>query len=325
MLLAEDYAYISKMNVSGNANIYWEHLNKYGKTMRYGILLHNTTGETVGFRINKKGIGNTYNNIDYTAPIQPWLEYFRNIIRADLTNINSNDTIYIENGGFRWIYLEDIPGSNESVGIVFNGIINLSILGGKKLDCYAFIMNSGYQYTFEADFITNYNSYVKAKDDGDSLSGTSNGPVLESNIGTLDLSDNKKFRLLFTGYEAPYLNAGELMPLYREGDIRENAINYSVVYKLNIEGIAGKNNAKAIFKYNPYTAPAYVDDINSGIYVICAINRRGSNIFETSGRVILTPKYNLCEDIEVSLPSEPFSMYVIVSGMSTTPLTVSFE
>ena len=53
--------------------------------------------------------------------------------------------------------------------------------------------------------------------------------------------------------------------------------------------------------------------------------KKGTNKLDFAGRVSLTPKYNLCEDIEVSLPSGPFSMYVIVSGMSTTPLTVSFE
>ena len=45
------------------------------------------------------------------------------------------------------------------------------------------------------------------------LSGMSTGPVLISNMGTVDISSGS-YKLLLTGYDVPKINAGEHLQLY---------------------------------------------------------------------------------------------------------------
>ena len=85
-------------------------------------------------------------------------------------------------------------------------------------------------------------SYTKADPDNNlsDLAGTANGPLLASNLGTLNLSGGKKYKLLLTGADVPLINEGEAMPLYYNGNVipkyAKNSLNYSVVYRFNDAG-----------------------------------------------------------------------------------------
>lgn len=218
-----------------------------------------------------------------------------------------------------------------------DGIINLTVLGGKNIECYAIIMEStetSYN-TVKDDFnlyssgvnrIANYNN--AAFTDRDRLSGTTNGPILSTN---LNLTGKSKYKLLLTGYDAPKMNAGELMSLYYNGGLvyndndgkSSNAQNYAVIYKFKVSNFTG---TKAVFEYSPYTNPNYFADPDSGIYVAYAIYQNGV-LKSNKSKVLLQPQYigYSTEFDAENVPQGDFDIYVVVSGMSSMPLTLRFE
>ena len=327
------------MPVNGNANIYWEHLNKYQQYITYGILLHNKSDETVSFRVNKKSAYNSV-NVDkaYATPRLIWYDYFNDKINPDLTDISNNNEIQIEAGKSRWIYLEEIPLHPNGYDVIFNGIINLDILNGKSLDCCAFIMKGNGSVSdaetaktkaaeIKEDYELNHSSYIRAdKSSGDIISGTAKAAMLENDMGTIDLSKDGKYEFTLTGYQPPKLNAGEIMTLNRYGEEDlDNALNFSVIYKIHIDGFEGKDDVKAVFKYNKFTAPAYYEGLHNGIYLVYGIERDGEPI-EWDSQTLLGPHYkNNPSECTLNLDEGEFNLYIIASGMSALPLTVSFE
>ena len=133
--------------------------------------------------------------------------------------------------------------------------------------------------------------------------------------------------------DAPYLNAGELMPLYYDGvpvpgERGKNGQNYSVIYKFNVSNFSG---SRIYFQYNPLTNYNYFPYPHSGVYVAYSIVQNGMRF--TGSRVMLTSTYpDFDGDFDVNFAqmsgfdkSQPFSIEIIVSGMSSMPLTVIFE
>jgi len=334
--LGDKKRYISKMPINGNANIYWEHLNLFKKTMTYGILLHNITSTNITVTINKKS---AYSKADenviinnFYAPLEIWNDYNYNIIKNDLTTItNLNKTISIGANSSSWIFLKNIP---TSINGLFNGVINLTINGNNTLMCYSFLMENKNQieYDFNINGLSgghqNYLSYIRAEGGEGHLSGTTNGPVLSSNLGTIDLSNMKKYSVIITGYDVPIINSGESMPLYYDGIVTKKiSPNYAVIYKFNINSIVGNNNAKAVFEFNQCINPNFLDDPDSGIYVTYCIYQSG-NINDTKSAVLLQPKYTGYSTklfTKNTLPTGSFTIDVIVSGMSSLPLLLTFE
>lgn len=128
------------------------------------------------------------------------------------------------------------------------------------------------------------------------------------------------------------MNAGELMPLFYNGvpvlnDINHtasNAQNFAVIYKFKVSNFTG---TKAVFEYSPYTNPNYFADPDSGIYVAYAIYQNGI-LQSNKSSVLLQPKYinySTEFDTENNIPQGDFDIYVVVSGMSSLPLTLRFE
>lgn len=55
MQLGESNRYLAKAAINGNANIYTHHRSTYLQTMKYGILLHNTSdNQSIKIRLNKR-------------------------------------------------------------------------------------------------------------------------------------------------------------------------------------------------------------------------------------------------------------------------------
>ena len=320
------------MPVNGNANIYWEHLNEYKTTKKYGILLFNPTGEAINVTINRKSAyysGCDENTEAEDVPLKIWEDYKNGAIITDsLTGITStNKVLTIQDNGSEGIYLEDIAGTTASNGILFNGIINLSVQEGKELNCYAFIFSDDAVRTrIEKDFNLygyynkngNYTSYSRADDGENLLSGTTDAPILVSK--DIDLSNRENYRLLLTGYDAPKINAGERAWLYYGGATVEgsqgfgkNCVNFSVIYKFNIKNFAG---GKMVLDYNKYTNAGYWEHDWNGVYV-AAFNGK-----EFDSKLLI--KDNGYE-LDVPIDSTDEDIYLVVSGMSVMPLTVSFE
>ena len=148
----------------------------------------------------------------------------------------------------------------------------------------------------------------------------------------LDLSGRDWYKLLLTGNDAPYLNAGELMPLYYDGvpvpgERGKNAQNYSVIYKFNVSNFSG---SRIYFQNNPLTNYNYLPDPSAALYVAYSIVQNGMRF--TGSRVILTSTFpDFAGDFDVDFEevkidlTQPFSIEIIVSGMSSMPLTVIFE
>lgn len=328
--LGDNYRYISKMPVNGNANIYWEHLNKYAVTKKYGILLFNPTAEEIEVTINKKSAYYESDLVPFTSvPLKIWKDYKNGAIISDsLTGITStNNTLTIQPKCSEWIYLEDIPSKNVTNGTLFNGIINLSVHEGKELDCYAFIFSDDTaRAQIESDFNLygnygnsgNYTNYIRADEGYQMISGTTDAPMLVSQ--DIDLSGREDYRLLLTGYDAPYINAGERAGLYYDGApiggtqmLGDNGLNFSVIYKLNIKNFA---DGKMVLEYNKYTNAGYLEHDWNGIYVAAF---DGTEIY--SKLLIKDNGYEL----NVPINSTDAEIYLVVSGMSVMPVTVRFE
>lgn len=326
--LADKYNYIAKMPVSGNANIYWEHLNKLGVTKKYGLLLYNPNDSTVNVTLNQKSGYSTANvPVDKLAPLYIWEDYENNRFSPDLLGslTRDNNMLSIAPNASEWIYLDDISGTSDANGILFNGIINLSISDGKTLDCYAFMFSDNVQVRLENDFnlynrqgtSAGMNFYGQA-DLGQHISGTTDAPFLRSQ--TIDMSKKENYKLLLTGYAAPYINYGEQAGLIYDGepvkehDLGLNSTNYSVIYNLNIINFSG---SKMVLEYNPYTNPGYFCDIENGLYAVAKANDGELNT------KLLIPKESTVMDVELKKGDN--NIYLLVSGMSALTLTVRFE
>lgn len=330
--LGDNYRYISKMPVNGNANIYWEHLNEYKTTKKYGILLFNPTEEAINVTINKKSAyysGCDENTEPEDVPLKIWEDYKNGAIITDsLTGITStNKVLTIQKNGSEWIYLEDIKPYNGG-DTLFNGIINLSVQEGKELDCYAFMFSNDVKARIESDFnlydlhegTENCGSYSRTKDMDGFISGTTDAPILVSK--DIDLSNCENYRLLLTGLDAPYMNAGERAGLYYDGHpiweyyYGENCVNFSVIYKLKIKNFVG---GKMFLEYNKYTNPSFLAKMPGGAGLYVAAMVTGKDL--KSGLLKSTTE----QELEFDVSEGDSEIYLVVSGMSSMPLTVRFE
>ena len=135
--LGDNHRYISKLQVRGDANIYWEHLNEYGRRMVYGLLLYNGSRAAADVTINKKSAYHTGSMPRLEIPVQIWDDYYLNRVMPDSTGITSGggSRLTIGPGESEWIYLDPVSASSDGL---FNGIINLTAKDNVRLDCYAF-------------------------------------------------------------------------------------------------------------------------------------------------------------------------------------------
>lgn len=93
-----------------------------------------------------------------------------------------------------------------------------------------------------------------------------------------------------------------------------NALNYSVIYKLNVKGFTGT----VIMEFSPYVNPGYFSNDWNGIHVFAKCNE------EVRSGLLTHTKRTL--EMEISgAENEAQQIDLVVSGMSALPVVVRFE
>lgn len=140
--------YIQRSKINGNANVFWEHWNKYKNTkrVRHGILIYNTEDDAVDVNLISRAFLNT--KTIQTAILDIW-DYWDSgtngkvQMEGDLSQVSSS--VSIPGGQARWICLYDLPQLSDDN--IFNGILKLAIskngcmYTGQKVYCDEYIMD----------------------------------------------------------------------------------------------------------------------------------------------------------------------------------------
>ena len=347
--LGEYGYYLHKSKINGNANVHWEHINIYGSDMYYGILLQNTGSTNLTVELIKRSYDSTFES-GPSSLTSIWSDYFKGIRydSADISGLSSSITIPPSSA--RWVALYKV--ANGGGYNIFNGLLSLSITTedgsvytGSSLYCYSFIMtdwinNAG--LTMYQTVQNNIGNVEFTRAWGASLdetnlhiSGTGNGAsLLKSKDAMIDITGDR-YSFLLTGFDAPYLNSGELIPLYHDGPpfggesgyLIPNSQNYGVIYKLSFSGFnttTANEQIKLHLKFNRLTNPGAVSSHLAGVFatVYCP----------TLSNTPYTYFLSRPEDGGVSeaiyphnIPSRlAFDMYIVVGSMSSMPLEVQF-
>lgn len=348
--LGEYGYYLHKSKINGNANVFWEHINKYGSDMYYGILLQNTGGSNLTVTLNKRSYDSSYES-DTNAMTSIWSDYFKGVKydSADISGLSSSITIPANSA--RWVALYKVPAGTGCN--TFNGQVSLSIktsggsaYTGSSLYSYSFIMtdwtNSSGTTMYQAvqNNIGN-GTFTRAAGAGaynisEHISGTGNGARLLKSVNkTIDITGDR-YSFLLTGFDAPYLNSGELISLYHDGPTTggsngysiANGKNYGVIYKISFKGFnstSASENIKLKLKFNRMVNPGAVEERESGMYamVYCpAVSSTPYTAFlgnadYNNNKPEATYPYNIPKN-------KAFDLYVVVGGMSSMPLEVQF-
>lgn len=347
--LGEYGYYLHKSKINGNANVFWEHVNKYGSDMYYGILLQNTGSSSLTVTLNKRSYDSFYES-STNAMTSIWSDFFRGVKydSADISGLNSSITIPANSA--KWVALYKV--ANGGGYNIFNGQISLSIktssgstYTGSSLYSYSFIMtdwtnSSGVTMYQNVQNNIGNGTFTRASgaDGSDSknhISGTGNGARLLKSVNNIIDITGDRYSFLLTGIDAPYLNSGELMPLYHDGPASEggsgysipNGMNYGVIYKISFKGFTSSTsseNIKLKLKFNKLTNPNAVAEMQSGMYamVYCPA-------FSSTPYTAFLGNPEVGRTAETTYPytitkNRAFDMYVVVGGMSSLPLEVQF-
>ena len=315
--------YLQRSVIQGNANIYYEHSNTIGYTMKFGVLLYNTNSSSVTVTINRRSYATRAQSA--TAMMDVWTDWFNKTIKPDQSGVTSSVTIPPNEG--RWICLHDVEnGSNMPWGL-FNGVIDVSIPTGSSLYCDTYFITQGTS-TNGLTYVENTRriaAITKQAVCKDNLRGSGEGAILKSDIpGVTSIFPNDPFKLAITGFDPPALNAGERIPIYDYlgNKTQDNCCNYSVVYKLNFNSFSSTGIIKGQVKYSPKINPNYLASDNGGIYVI--VQKKVGNTSYPPYKVLLTNSANI-GTFDSNVPQgTPVTYYIVASGMSSMPLEVDF-
>ena len=349
--LGEYGYYLHKSKINGNANVFWEHVNRYGSDMYYGILLQNTGSSSLTVTLNKRSY-DSFSESSTNSMTSIWSDFFRGVTydSADISGLNSSITIPANSA--KWVALYKV--ANGGGYNIFNGQLSLSIktssgstYTGSSLYSYSFIMtdwtnssgltmyqtvqnNIGNGTFTRASGAEGYNNEYE-----NHISGTGNGARLLKRVNNIIDITGDRYSFLLTGIDAPYLNSGELMSLYHDGPPSEggsgytilNGRNYGVIYKISFSGFnstLSSENIKLKLKFSKLTNPNAVAESQSGMYamVYCpAFSSTPHTAFlgnpEVGSTAETTYPYNITKN-------RAFDMYVVVGGMSSMPLEVQF-
>ncbi|AUS97696.1 hypothetical protein CDQ84_18835 [Clostridium thermosuccinogenes] len=319
--LGENGYFLQRSLIQGNANIYWEHQNLYGKNMRFGVLLYNTSSSPVTVTLNRRSYKAWPESSMAMAEV--WADWMIMVKKADDSGFTS--TVTIPSNSAKWICLYTVPYHttypSSPVYNTFNGVIDISIPTGVSLYCDTYIMNSGKEdYT-----LGNVSKAVSATGTGDSLRGSGAGAMLYTwNTGTTTITPSTPYNIAIGGYDAPYINPGEKITITDSSGVsKDNAQNYGVVYKIIFSNISSSGTVKGIIKCNPKVNTNLAENPNTST---------GGNMFVTvSGTGISTPvkaRLNKSNPEVTFINSVPKGQqvvyYVVISGQSTMPLEISF-
>jgi len=346
--LGEYGYYLSKSKINGNANVFWEHVSKYGMDMYYGILLQNTGSTSVNVTLNKRSFDST----DDSGPSSMnsiWADYFNGVKCADNSDLTASGTLTIPANSAKWVALYKV--SSDYYYNIFNGQISISLKNtngttytGNNVFCYSFIMtdweNSLGQTMYETvkANIGNgaFTRAAGATGETDAhISGTGNGATIIKNFSNVMDITGDRYSCILTGFDAPYLNDGELMSLYHDGPASggttgytvPNGYNYGVVYKLCFGGFnstATSENIKLKLKYNALVNPGAAANNGGAIYVTVMCNE-----FSNTPYTAIIGDSSTGYSSQVTVPwtiakNTDFDLYIVVGGMSSLPLEAQF-
>lgn len=345
--LGEYGYYLSKSKINGNANVFWEHVSKYGIDMYYGILLQNTGSTSINVTLNRRSY-DSFNESGPSSLTSVWSDYFKNIKKSDISDLPISGTLTIPANTSKWIALYKVSSDNYSN--IFTGQVSISLKNsnetaytGSNVYCYSFIMsdweNSSGQTMYETVKANVGNgSFTRAdgapsSNQSDHASGSGNGAVLAKNFNSVIDITNDRCSYILGGYDAPILNSGEMISLYHDGVANggtsgytiPNALNYGVVYKLSFNGFNSSfstENIKLRLKYNALVSPAAVAAPDGGVYVTVMCSEFSSTPYTTvvGGRESdyssqATVPWNITKNTD-------FDLYIVIGGMSSLPLEV---
>lgn len=230
--------YIQRSKINGNANIYWEHGNKYrnSKRVRYGILIYNNEEEAVDVNLMARAFIDAKNSP--TAVLDVWGDYWDSgtsgkvQMEGDLSGVSN--FVSIPGGQARWVCLYDLPEHySDGEDELFNGILKLSLsknggmYSGEKVYCDEYIMDLDSMSCVDDFVVSNvsnakreitqlfrekpeeYPNEFKSISD---LRGSGDSAQLACKITSpTTINPETPFRFLVTGYDAPNINKNELI------------------------------------------------------------------------------------------------------------------
>lgn len=347
--LGEYGYYLSKSKIDGNANVFWEHVNKSGTALYYGILLQNTSNSNISVQLNKRSMDST-DESGSSSLASVWCDFFNAKIESDNSDLKASSELIIEPNSSKWValYLVSSDKSHNAYNI-FTGQVSLSIKDssgqlyvGDDIYCYSFIMNNwtnpstGQQmYEVVRDSIGSVTftraSGADASNKNLHICGTGNGARLLKSVDSVIDITNDRYSFLLTGLDIPHLNSGELMSLYHDGPPTggsagytiENGCNYGVIYKISFDGftsVGSTQNIKVKLKYSSLTNTAAVESKGGGIFAAVAC----PGFLSKPANVELNSYYEEKTIDNLTIPQNtPFDLYIVVGGMSSMPLEVT--
>lgn len=349
--LGEYGYYLSKSKINGNANVFWEHVNKTGTTLYYGILLQNTSSSNIRVKLNKRSMDST-DESGTSAMASVWSGFFNAEKESDVSDLNTSTEMVIAPNSAKWVALYLVTSKNDATHNAYNiftGQVSLSIKNssgqtyvGNDVYCYSFLMtnwanpSTGQQmYKVVQNSIGNGTftraNGAEASSKNSHISGTGNGARLLKSVNSVIDITNDRYSFLITGLDLPHLNTGELMSLFHDGPPTgggsgyavENGCNYGVIYKISFNGFdstVSTQNIRVKLKYSRLTNTAAVESNNGGIFatVVCP------GFLSQPANVELRSNSSQKVIDNLTIPQNtPFDLYIVVGGMSSLPLEVT--
>ncbi|HEX9059482.1 MAG TPA: copper amine oxidase N-terminal domain-containing protein, partial [Clostridia bacterium] len=233
--LGENGFYLQRSPVNRNANIFWEHINMYGKDMKYGVLLWNNEPKPLEIKLNSRSFyGSEINNSKTNCSTKIWLEralgekslnrdevdsYYQGFgpdLTITIPGYNSDDP----SASAKWICLYTVKGFNTFS--YFNGVMDISITdmngnkyAGQNLYCDTYVMNTDSGNKIPNHETTRLNVSKAQRAFGDmGFRGSGSSAILEAHIKeTIKVTDSKPFNFIIGGVDVPLLNQNEMITI----------------------------------------------------------------------------------------------------------------
>lgn len=340
-----DKKFLCRGEIRGRARVYYEHLNEYGKEMKFGVLLWNSSGTDVYVTLQSRSFesgsqGSTQRPNFMDAVVDVWDNVFAGTLNDGEEEDESGTgygTFKVAAGSSRWIALSRVPKGNKENSMLFNGVVTMTLRTGDKessalftgegVYCDTYIMNLETDKSFVQNHVREMTLVQGVGED--QIRGSGTGAVLYANVTKqISISDSEPFRFLITGKQVPEIQTGEEIAISTlTGDTDEpvkmkNCQNYAVLYRITFSRGFSLNNTtrklKAKVVYNRRTNPAATEYPDSGIHIAGFWNE-GENVFKAN--LLVKEEAVIATDIPIG---KTVTLNIVVSGMSVMPPEIDF-
>lgn len=333
--------YLQRSKINGNANIFWEHVNGFTNSMKFGVLLWNKESYPITVTLNRRSAKSVKSsgNTTQSAVCGVWADWFNVVKQQDELNDNFETTpITIPaydpanpSASAKWIFMKTVESyypQSTTYGL-FNGVMSISLkksdgskYTGTNLYCDTYIMTPGYE-----DQVIPAIANMNRASTTDQLRGSGSGPVLHATIsGTTTITSSTPYRLLLGGYSAPYIQSGELIPITdytKTGSATTlpNCYNFGVVYKITVSNFSSSGTIKGKIKCNPLSNPNAAIKPGAAVYVTGFRQTPTSQpIFQT----MVTAGNEYIFDSNVP-KGQSVTYYFALAAMNFMPVEISFS